>query len=388
MKKNFILLVSIFSLCLLTSCGGSGNQTSTSANHFLVMSVTNIVTLGTPFNITVTALDPSNGVVTTYSGTVHFSSSDSQAVLPANSTLTNGAGTFSVTLKTAGAQTVTATDTATGISGTSGSISVIGAATHLSVTAPGSATTGTAFNFTVSALDASNNIVTNYSGTVHFTSSDPQASLPGNSMLTGGAGTFSVTFLKTVGTQTVIATDTVSASITGSSNSINVTATAALQITSGSPPAGTVGDLYDGRRGGRCRSGSAGCVCIIITGIGLECFIDLHGFPLTATGGVQPYTWSWTAAPGSSLPPGLTVSNALIDGTPSATGSYSVIVTVTDSASPPANANGNYDDYCQSRQPMRTPRGCLGPRTPSHAPSLQARRYRNLWRAAELYKWL
>ncbi len=37
----------------------------------------------------------------------HFTSTDGQAVLPANSTLTLGTGTFSGTLKTAGTQTIT-----------------------------------------------------------------------------------------------------------------------------------------------------------------------------------------------------------------------------------------------------------------------------------------
>src|SRR5207245_885844 len=49
-----------------------------------------------------------------YTGTVHFSSSDAQAVLPANYTFTAtdaGVHTFSATLKTPGAQSVTATDT-------------------------------------------------------------------------------------------------------------------------------------------------------------------------------------------------------------------------------------------------------------------------------------
>src|SRR5262249_39832544 len=49
-----------------------------------------------------------------YAGTVHFASSDGQAMLPVNSTLPNGTGTFSITLKTAGSQSLTATDTATG----------------------------------------------------------------------------------------------------------------------------------------------------------------------------------------------------------------------------------------------------------------------------------
>ena len=76
-----------------------------------------------------TALDASNAVVTGYTGTVHFTSSDGAAVLPANSTLTNGVGTFSATLKTAGAQTIAATDTVTAtITGASGTITVTAAA--------------------------------------------------------------------------------------------------------------------------------------------------------------------------------------------------------------------------------------------------------------------
>ena len=52
-----------------------------------------------------------------YTGTVHFTSSDVQAVLPADYTFTGpaatrGSHTFSATLKTAGEQSITATDTA------------------------------------------------------------------------------------------------------------------------------------------------------------------------------------------------------------------------------------------------------------------------------------
>ena len=71
------------------------------------------------------------------------------------------------------------------------------------------------------ALDASNRTVTGYSGTVHFTSSDPQAVLSGDSTLTNGAGTFSAS-LAGPGSETITATDTITAKITGSSNSIEV----------------------------------------------------------------------------------------------------------------------------------------------------------------------
>ena len=325
MKTSLWLLTTICSLCLLSACGSGTTRAALMATHFSVTALAT-VTAGTAFSITVTALDASNNTVTTYSGTVHFTSTDKQAVLPANTTLINGAGTFSVTLKTAGAQTVTATDTVTAISGISGSINVSGrTATHLSVSAPTSAVTGNAFGFMVAALDASNNIVTNYTGTVHFASTDPQAVLPANSALTGGAVNFSAT-LKTVGVQTVTATDTLTASITGTSNSINVTASGALEITSGPPPSGTVGKKYDVH-------------CLEIT----HCLPLVFGFVLTASGGVQPYSWSWAAAPGSSLPPGLGLSSTgLIGGTPSAAGSYNVIVTVTDSESPAVHVSANY----------------------------------------------
>ena len=75
------------------------------ATHFTV-SAPAAATSGTSFNFTVTARDPANNVATGYAGTVHFTSSDAAAVLPANSTLTNGVGTFSATLNTAGSQTV------------------------------------------------------------------------------------------------------------------------------------------------------------------------------------------------------------------------------------------------------------------------------------------
>src|SRR5207249_3284389 len=66
--------------------------------------------------------------------------------------------------------------TASGVAaGTSFSLTNVGPATHFAVSAPASATAGSAFSFTVTALDASNNIANGYAGTVHFTSSDGQA---------------------------------------------------------------------------------------------------------------------------------------------------------------------------------------------------------------------
>lgn len=212
----------------------------------LTVSAPGSTTAGVPFNVSVTALDAFGNGATGYSGTVHFTSTDGSATLPADTTLTNGAGTFSATLKTAGSRTITATDTvASGIAGTSGTVTVSAdAATHYAVSAPGTATAGTAFNLTVTALDQFNNTATGYGGTVHFTSTDGGSTLPADSTLTNGTGTFSAT-LTTAGTQTISATDTVSSSITGTSGSIAVGAAAATHYTVNAPATTVAGTAFN-----------------------------------------------------------------------------------------------------------------------------------------------
>ncbi len=216
--------------------GGSGLTATASltvaqapATHFSVAAPPT-ATAGTSFNVTVTALDATNATATAYSGTIHFTSTDGTAVLPADATLTGGTGTFAVTMKTAGTQTVTATDTVSAITGASGNITVSpAAASHFTVVAPAAETAGTSFSFNVTAFDPFNNLVTGYAGTVAFTSTDAQASLPGNMTLTNGVGTFSAT-LKTSGNQTITVTDTVTAAITGTSGNVAVAAASGMSL--------------------------------------------------------------------------------------------------------------------------------------------------------------
>jgi len=92
---------------------------------------------------------------------------------------------------------------------------------HVSVTAPTAATSGAAFNATVSAVDEFDNVITTYKGTVHFTSTDTQANLPADSTLSNGTATFSAV-LRTTGNQTISATDKLSSSITGTSAAVSV----------------------------------------------------------------------------------------------------------------------------------------------------------------------
>ena len=102
-----------------------------------------------------------------------------------------------------------------------------------SPSAPASATAGNAITFTVTAKDVNNNTATGYTGTVHFTSSDPAAVLPANTTLTNGTGTFTVTFktaTQGVPGQTVAATDRSNGSITGVSGAVTVAAAAAAHF--------------------------------------------------------------------------------------------------------------------------------------------------------------
>ena len=192
------------------------------ATHFSVTGAASS-TAGVSFMITVTALDAGNAATTGYSGTVHFTSTDGLATLPADATLVNGVGMFSVTLATAGVQTVTATDTVTSsITGTTAGTAVsAAAASDLSVTVQAAATAGVPLNVVVTAIDAYDNTATGYAGTVQITSTDGAAVLPAGNTLTNGVGTFPVT-LNTLGNQTVTATDSVNNAITGTSNSIAV----------------------------------------------------------------------------------------------------------------------------------------------------------------------
>src|SRR5262249_33287822 len=147
---------------------------------------------GSAFSVSVIAQDTFNNTATSYSGTVHFTSTDSSgsASLPPNYTFNNGDNgvhtfTNATTLVTAGTRSVIATDTvSSGITGAA-SLMITGAtATRLSVSAVSSTVAGAAFGVLVTAQDQFNNTVGGYTGTIHFTTTDTGTStdkvLPSN----------------------------------------------------------------------------------------------------------------------------------------------------------------------------------------------------------------
>ena len=136
--------------------------------------------------------------------------------------------TFSATLKTAGTQSLTATDTVTGriVGSEAGIVVKPAAASQLIIGGLSSVTHGVAFSLTLTVEDAYGNIATGYVGTVHFSSSDSTATLPANYTFTAadaGQHTFTnMTILKKKGKQTLTITDTLNSALTAS-DSISVT---------------------------------------------------------------------------------------------------------------------------------------------------------------------
>jgi len=218
--------------------GTSPQSTAISTAFGTALSVTLKDTAGnTVSGASVTFAAPVSGA----SGT--FSNATNTITVTTNPSGVASAGSFTANLLMGGPYSVTASSgSLTAINFSLGN--TVGAATHLSVSAPSSATSGTSFSVTVTALDAGGNTATGYAGTVRFASTDGSPTLPSNSTLNSGAETFSAT-LVTAGNQTITATDTVTSSITGTSGQINVTALPVLSVSEGQS-----GTFTQGQTGG------------------------------------------------------------------------------------------------------------------------------------------
>jgi uncharacterized repeat protein (TIGR03803 family) len=209
---------SSFTVTATDASGQTGSQAYPLTVYPASLGVTGFpspVTAGTAATVTVAAVDAGGNVLPGYQGTVHLTSSDPQAGLPADYTFTaadQGVHSFTVTLKTAGAQSVTAADATNGaVAGSQPGITVTPAAAASLVfgNVPAGVTAGGAFTVTLTAKDAFGNAAAGYAGTVSFGSSDAQATLPGSYTFTDGdAGThiFPVT-LGTAGSQSLTAAD-------------------------------------------------------------------------------------------------------------------------------------------------------------------------------------
>jgi ELWxxDGT repeat protein len=209
---------------LTSANSGSFSVKAAAASTLSVSGFPSPSTAGAGHNFTVTLRDPYGNVAAGYTGTVHFKSSDPQAALPGNYTFTAtdaGVHTFSATLKTAGVQSIAVTDTTTGsLTGTESGLSVNpAAASQFILTALSNVTTGASFSLTLTVEDAYGNVVTGYTGTVHFSSTDTRATLPSNYTFTAadkGVHTFTGLVLHKKGNQKITITDTHNSLLTGS----------------------------------------------------------------------------------------------------------------------------------------------------------------------------
>src|SRR5258708_14365905 len=178
MKKSSLLLFLASSLSLLNACGGGGGSppppplptvTITASSSSITQGQTAALTWSSTNATSCTAsASPSES---DWSGT--HATSGSQSVTPVST------GTINYTLICTGAG-----------GGGSGAVSVKVASIDFSVSGPAFIPSGTSFNFTVTALDASNSTVTSYSRTLHFTSTDPHAQLPTDSTLASSINGF------------------------------------------------------------------------------------------------------------------------------------------------------------------------------------------------------
>ncbi len=209
---------------------------------------------GNSFQVMVTALDASSHADPTFGDLLHFSSTDPHAVLPPDQVFngTGGTESFTVTLKTAGLQTVTVTDLSrpAGVrvqpGKSSSSVNAAGASSLSVIGFPTTAMLGAPGKVTVTALDAYGNRAVGYRGQIQFSIQGGQAILPGNySFLASdnGVHSFSVVPLTLGSGESLTATDTLTASISGSQSGITVVSPATHLAITASPGA-TAGQSF------------------------------------------------------------------------------------------------------------------------------------------------
>lgn len=163
----------------------------------------------TEIAFTVAPLDADGGPVPCYTGTVHITSSDSAATLPADFSFIAGQTPqpFAVTLRTPGAQSVTITDTVTGSITTSFVVNVGASPVHSTITALPVAiiANGTATStITIRTKDATGADLTSGGGTLVLETSRGTISSP----VDQGDGTYTATLTSSTvaGTATITAT--------------------------------------------------------------------------------------------------------------------------------------------------------------------------------------
>jgi hypothetical protein len=227
----FTILLVAMMVCSLSMIGTGQVEAAGALTKYNIDSLQRNYIVGMPNTLIIAAVDSANLTVAN-SGTVILTCSDPNAVMPMNPTLpinTNGiGGGVTVHFGTPGTQTVTVTDTTDNT--IIGTLTVTVAPIHYSVSvSPATIAVGESVNVTVTALDASDSVITTignsgYGGAVDFISTDTQAvyppvGLPRN--LVAGEGVFNIT-LNTVGSQTITVINRAFPLVNATTNTITV----------------------------------------------------------------------------------------------------------------------------------------------------------------------
>jgi hypothetical protein len=193
--------------------------------HYDIVVAQDSLHVGAPDNLTVTAKDSSNNIVS-YNGTVNLACSDARAIIPFTLSLTNGIGSFNVFFGTDGPQTVSVAELADNT--VRGDFQGTIVATFFVVDVqPTSIAAGSPVTINVTAycpVYVSQRAFGSqgHGATINFASTDNQAIFPsGTSQLSDGTGVFTVT-LQTPGLQTITVTDVEFNLVTGTTQAIQV----------------------------------------------------------------------------------------------------------------------------------------------------------------------
>ncbi|MGC4117296.1 MAG: invasin domain 3-containing protein [Myxococcales bacterium] len=167
--------------------GGVQVVPGATATRLVVAGLPASVSSGEEQSFTVTGVDGFDNTVIAYQGPVTFSTGVAGDVLPAQSMLVNGTGSFKATFKNAGARTLTVTDGT--INGTATTNVTPSGTTHLVFTTqPANTAAGAALSFAVTVKDAQGNTDTAFTGEVTIAKASGTGALAGTTAKNAVAG--------------------------------------------------------------------------------------------------------------------------------------------------------------------------------------------------------